>query len=150
MQRESKTSWRTWRPRFTVAGLLWLTLVVAVTVTAYRYGLEAGRKDAWRQRAWLGRTYTKVYYVPDLVTTPSATGTAVADFRSLIEDLETEVFPNTWNTAGGTASAAGFPTNLSLVVSHDQAGHEEVANFLQRQRNLRSSAAGTMAARDAK
>lgn len=128
-----------WRPRFRLASLLWLMLCVAVGITGYQWGLEAGKREMWRNRNGVGKQYTAVYYVADLATVSKQPNSVVVDFDDLIEDIETGVFPRTWESAGGSASIAGFPTNLSLVVSHDKDGHEEVARFLAAKRKATPS-----------
>jgi hypothetical protein len=139
---------RPWRLRFRLASLLWLMLCVAVGITAYRAGVEATRRELWHNRNAVGSMYVATYYVADLVcpsTAPPAvdkpgsvnvlgqTG-VIADFDSLTDEIEATVFPRTWTSAGGSASVSGFPTNLSIVVSHDKDGHEEVARFLAAKR----------------
>ena len=131
---------RPWRLRFRLASLLWLMLCVAIGITAYRAGVEAARRELWHNRSAVGNQYVAVYYVADLVIRPSPTGNAViADFESLTQEMEAKVFPQTWISAGGNASVSGFPTNLSLVVSHDKDGHEEIARFLEAKRKATPS-----------
>jgi len=149
MQEQLVKARRPWRLRFRLASLLWLMLCVAVGITAYQAGVEATRRELWHNRSAVGNQYVAVYYVADLVilAPPAAmpvdksgsvnvlgqTG-VIADFDGLTQEIEAKVFPRTWSSAGGSASVAGFPTNLSLVVSHDKDGHEEVARFLTAKR----------------
>jgi hypothetical protein len=128
-------------------------LCVAIGITAYQAGVENAKREMWRNRSAVGKQYVAVYYVADLVVplpapTPVAESGSVnvlgrtgviADFDSLTQEMEAEVFPRTWNSAGGSASVSSFPTNLSLVVSHDKEGHEEVARFLAAKRKVTSS-----------
>lgn len=139
---------RPWRLRFRLASLLWLMLCVAIGITAYQAGVEATKRELWHNRSAVGNQYVAVYYVADLVIPspptrtafPSPAGTGViADFDSLTQEIEAEVFPRTWTSAGGSASVSSFPTNLSLIVSHDKDGHEEVARFLAAKRKITPS-----------
>ncbi len=129
-------AFRWWRPRFRVASLLWLMLCVALTLGTYRWAYENGREDALAQRTFVGRTHPRVYYVQDAIPMPAARagGGVVLDFDSIIGDLQREVLPNTWERNGGSATVAEFPSNISLVVTHDDDGHERIAAWLNRQR----------------
>lgn len=119
-----------WRPRFRLASLLWLTLCVAIGITAYQAGVEATRRELWRNRTGIAAPYVAVYYVGDLAEVANtATGVSVS-FDPLIKDIEGNVFPRTWTASGGEASISAFVTNLSLVVAHDKEGHEEIARYL--------------------
>ncbi len=127
---------RWWRPRFRLASLLWLTLCVALTIGTYRWAYQSGREDALAQRTFVGRTHARVYYLQDVMPMPAkGSGTGVVlDFDSIIGDLQREVLPNTWEESGGSATVAEFPTNISLVVSHDDDGHERIAAWMKRRR----------------
>ena len=63
-------------------------------------------------------------------------GAAAADFDTLIELITGTVKPPTWDDVGGPGSIAGFPTNLSLVVSQTQDVHEEIVDLLEQLRRL--------------
>ena len=131
----SETS-RWWRPRFRLASLLWLMLCVALSIGTYRWAYESGREDALAQRTFVGRTHARVYDLRDVMPLPAtASGTGVViDFDSVMLDLKKEVLPNTWEDSGGSATMAEFPTNISLVVSHDDDGHERIAAWMERRR----------------
>lgn len=130
----SETS-RSWRPRFRLASLLWLMLCVALTLGTYRWAYQRGREDALAQRTFVGRTHPRVYYVQDAMPMPATqSGGVVLNFDSIIGDLTKEVLPNTWEESGGSATVAEFPTNISLVVSHDEDGHERIAAWMTRRR----------------
>lgn len=68
---------------------------------------------------------------------PGGAGGGVApDFDSITDLITTTIQPETWDTVGGPGSIAGFPTNLSLVVSQTQDVHEEIADLLEQLRRL--------------
>ena len=131
----SETS-RRWRPRFRLASLLWLMLCVALTIGTYRWAYESGHEDALAQRTFVGRTHARTYDLKDVMPIPASTtgGGVVLDFDSVMQDLQNEVLPNTWAKNGGSATMAEFPTNISLVVSHDDDGHERIAAWLKRRK----------------
>jgi hypothetical protein len=130
----SETS-RRWRPRFRLASLLWLMLCVALIGT-YRWAYERGREEALAQRTFVGRMHNRVYYLQDVMPMPppSASGGVVLDFDAAMQDLQKDVLPNTWEKNGGSATMAEFVTNISLVVSHDDDGHQRIADWMKRRR----------------
>jgi hypothetical protein len=125
-----------WRPRFRLASLLWLMLCVALTIGTYRWAYESGREDALAQRTFVGRTHNRVYDLQDVMPMPPlpASGGVVLDFDAVMQDLQKDVLPNTWEKNGGSATMVEFPTNISLVVSHDSDGHERIAAWMKRRR----------------
>jgi hypothetical protein len=128
-------TFRPWRPRFRLASLLWLMLCVALTIGMYRYGYQSGHEDALNQRAFVGTTNPRIYEVAKIVPMkPGTGGGVIADFDSLMADLKKEVLPYTWDDQGGAATMAEFPTNLSLVVSHDEDGHERIGKWIRQRR----------------
>jgi hypothetical protein len=59
-----------------------------------------------------------------------------SDFAPLIDRIKQEAAPGTWGNPG---EITAFPNNLSLVISHNELGHESVNAFLT---NLRKSTLG--------
>ncbi len=92
------------------------------------------------------RVYPSVYNVADLVTTdlrrimPPGHEEKTAGpplhraFDILVSAIEKGVAPASWKGDGGRGAVESFTTNLSLVVSQDRDTHEQVAEFLQAQR----------------
>jgi hypothetical protein len=76
------------------------------------------------------RFFAVVYSVGDIVKAANSG----PDFRSLVNKISEEVLPETWNQRDGGASIAAFATNLSLVVTQNEEGHEQVKAFLQKLR----------------
>jgi len=63
-------------------------------------------------------------------------GGAQADFDSLIDLITSTVAPDTWGDAPGQGSIKEFATNLSLVISHTQDVHDQIADLLKQLRKL--------------
>jgi hypothetical protein len=127
---------RWWRPRFRLASLLWLMLCIALAIGMYRCGYQTGHDDALNQRTFMGTTNVRVYEVASIVPmNPGINGAVIADFDSLMSDLKKEVLPYTWDDRGGGATMAEFPTNMSLVISHDEDGHERIGKWLRQRRD---------------
>lgn len=68
----------------------------------------------------------------------SAGGAAIANFRSLIQLIETTISPEQWQSAGGTATMMEFRQNLSLIVNAPQETHEQIADLLKSLRALQN------------
>ncbi|HEX5105259.1 MAG TPA: hypothetical protein VFV87_15675 [Pirellulaceae bacterium] len=127
--------------QFRLQSVLWLMLCIALAFSAYRYGYRDGFEDQANQRSQVGGTYAKVYRVGDAVRMVKTKSGDVPDMDGLVRDVTANVLPNTWDTKGGGASIAGFalqPT-VSLVVSHDQDGHERITAYLERLRRKKSN-----------
>lgn len=58
------------------------------------------------------------------------------DFEDLMELIQETIFPDSWEENGGTGRMQPFPANLSLVVTATQEVQEEIANLLERLRQL--------------
>ena len=63
-------------------------------------------------------------------------GGAQADFDSLIDLITSTISPDTWGDAPGQGSIKPFETNLSLVISHTQDVHDQIADLLKQLRKL--------------
>jgi hypothetical protein len=103
----------------------------------YRYGYQTGHEDILNKRTFVVASsfLYRVYYVSEIVPVrPTKGGGVVIDFDSLMDDLKREVLPNTWDDKGGLATMAEFPTNISIVISHDQDGHDRIAAWMKRRR----------------
>jgi hypothetical protein len=124
--------------QFSLRTVFWVTLCAAIGIVAYRRGYEAGFSEQANQRFSVVNPVLRVYYVSDVVPMKHSQGPNQPDYAQLIEGLKREVLPNTWVDRGGAASVMAFATNASLVVSHDQDGHERVAAYLQRLRRHNS------------
>ncbi len=119
-------------PKLHLRDLFWLVAFVAMGLG---WWLSHGGGSGFRK--WLSppdSRSVKVYYVEDLVIVNSG----IADFDSLIQDVEANVDPRSWESAGGKGSIAAFPTNLSLVVSHDEASHKKISAYLNSKRASRT------------
>ena len=123
------------RFRFTIAGLLFLTLSVAGTLAGYRVGFNQGYVDGARKRQ-SEKPFTRVYAVADLVVPKgSDPSTAVADFDTLIDLITSTIEQDTWDTVGGPGAIEAFPANSSLVISQTRDIHEEIENLLKQMRD---------------
>ena len=125
------------RPQFGVKSLLWVMLLMAAVITAYRSGFRAGFVQGENYRNSVGATFPKAYNVADLVSFDPATTSALRYAEELIHDLCLNVLPKTWQVEGGPANVAGYANNETIVVSHDQHGHDRIAEYLQQRRNMR-------------
>ena len=127
--------------RFRIRSLFLVALMVAIALSAFRYGRDVGYSEGERigfAEGLSAKPYVKTYRVSDLVRpTPSAGGVAFANFEPLMNEILTEVQPASWDGAGGPASLAPYPQNLSLVVSQTSRGHDELAEFLETKREER-------------
>lgn len=120
--------------QFRLQTLLWLMLLIAVGLGTYWRGYQAGRADLANQRSQVGSMYVTVYNVADVARMQTTNSGVAADLESLARDICSQVLPNTWAGKGGDASVVGFETNVSLVIGHDQDGHERIAAYLSRLR----------------
>lgn len=120
--------------QFRLVTIFWLTLTIAIGIGAYRHGYEAGIDDAANQRSEVGSLVAKAYTVGDIVQLRKTNIGGVPDLEGLVRDLSTQVLPNTWTESGGNAAIVPFEIDESLVISHDQDGHERVAAYLKRLR----------------
>jgi len=94
--------------------------------------------------------YSRIYNVGDLLVTNSRSEADVlaqqdtqdivattAALVVLVRKIKADVLPDTWTDAGGSATIEGFPTNLSLVVSHSENGLQAVGDYLNELRRRR-------------
>lgn len=65
-------------------------------------------------------------------------GASIANYRSLIQLIESTINPDQWQSAGGTSSMQEFRQNLSLVVTAPQETHEAIADLLKSLRALQN------------
>ena len=133
---------RSWL-QFSIQTFFWIVLVVSVGLVAYRRGYDVGFANLANQRSIVGNTITVAYAVGDVVPMRTVNGVQEPDFGGLIEDLTEEVLPNTWIESGGGASVAEFTPNKSVVIRHDQDGHERVAKFFEQLRRRNGSSLPT-------
>jgi hypothetical protein len=100
-----------------------------------------------RQRQPNEQTFPKVYNVGDLVIPlappvfsvtgePIPAAKAEPDLGTLEELIQSTIAPHSWDRVGGPGALERFETNLSLVVSHTQAIHDEIADLLAQLRRL--------------
>lgn len=85
-------------------------------------------------------TSTRIYQVHDLVVMPNDPTAAHPDFESLVDLITTTILPESWRAAGGTAGEIRSfrgPGVLALVVTHTDAGHEQVESLLKTLRAAR-------------
>jgi hypothetical protein len=120
--------------QFRLSSLLWLMVVIGVGLAAYRWGFQTGLVEGVRHRRWVGTTYAKAYDVSDLVEIkPNESDLRYAE--DLCRDLTKKVLPRTWQEEGGAAAISGYQTNRMIVISHDQDGHDRIAEYLDKLRN---------------
>ena len=120
--------------QFRLQSILWLMLCIAIGLGTYWRGYQAGLADKANQRSQVGSMYVKVYNVADVVPVQETNASVAADLKGLAREICGQVLPNTWTENGGNASVAGFEANVSLVICHDQDGHERIAAYLGRLR----------------
>jgi len=122
------------RPQFGLRTILWIMLLIASVITAYQRGYRTGFFQGENYRNSVGVPYIKPYPVADLVTFDPATTSNLRYADDLIGDLCKEVLPNTWVEQGGQATVAAYASNGTIVVSHDQDGHNRIAAYLEQRR----------------
>ncbi len=96
---------------------------------------------------------TKTYDVADLVRCDSCgtSGETLTDFDGLIEVINTSLAPDTWDVAGGAASAAEIegPGFAVLVVSQVSEVHDAIKSLLSGLRQVRHASGVGCAYQDA-
>lgn len=113
-------------------------LCIGLCFGAYRWGFDRGFADGANQRSHVGTAYAKIYQVEDLLMPKlGKRKVAAPDAEPLVDDIRANVLPKTWKENGGTAHIATLLTNPSLIVSHDQDGHDRVAEYLDARRRKR-------------
>ena len=128
------------RPQFGIKTLLWIVLLISVAITAYQRasttayqrGFQAGVIYGENQRSFVGTTYSKAYKVADLVTFDPRSESNLTYANDLMRELCKDVLPRTWADQGGAAALSGYAADGMMVVSHDQDGHERIADYLER------------------
>lgn len=126
--------------RFSLSSVMVLILLFAVGLGAFRFGRDVGYEEGNRVGFAAGlnaNVYPKTYRVSDLLLgrLPQA---GQPDFKALMDEIVSSVQPGSWNDAGGPATLAPYPQNLSLVVSQTSRGHEELTEFLESKRRSSS------------
>lgn len=134
------------RIQFSLRSILWLMLCIAVAFAANRRGFDKGFArgfaDGANSREHVGITFAKVYYVEDFLWPELENGKPVSLYsEALIRDLTANVLPNTWQKNGGDAAIRSFDSNGTLLILHDQDGHDRVAEYLKRRREKMSQLA---------
>lgn len=127
------------RFRFGLRLLLLLAMLIAIFLGAYEYGRRTGFDAGNRSGFAAGlqaKVYPKAYRVSDLVLPAPTVG--MADFQSLMDEIQREVQPTSWEVSGGPATLAPYPLNLSLVVSQTERGHDELQDYLAAKRDRAS------------
>lgn len=122
------------RPQFRLQSLLWVMVLIAVAITAYKSGYRTGFVRGENHRRSVGESYAKAYHIADLVSFNPATTSDLLYADDLVRDLCQKVLPRTWQEQGGKASISGYAKNGMIVVSHDQDGHDRIADYLEQRR----------------
>ncbi|HET6881974.1 MAG TPA: hypothetical protein VFI31_17540 [Pirellulales bacterium] len=80
----------------------------------------------------------KVYPVFDLVLRPANAppGRPGLGFASLIDDIQTNIAPTTWDDVGGPGAIKSFTNSAALVISQTTETHEEIAEYLRALREV--------------
>lgn len=81
---------------------------------------------------------TKVYPVFDVVVRPAdvpATRPGL-DFESLINNIQTNIGPTTWDEVGGPGAMKSFTNSAALVISQTAEVHDEIAEYLKALREV--------------
>jgi hypothetical protein len=81
---------------------------------------------------------TKIYPVGDLVT-PRSGALGGKDFKPLIEAIRSTLAPTTWDEVGGPASIVPLAQARSLIISHTDEVHDQVAHLLSGLRQARDA-----------
>ena len=118
--------------RFRLKSLLLLILFVAVVFAVFELGRNLGfdeGESAGYAAGVSAATYPRVYRVADFLV--SIENSALPDYQSLIDEIQKEVQPTTWESAGGPATLSEYPANKSLVVSQTSRGHDELSAFFK-------------------
>lgn len=134
--------------QFSLRTVFLLVLVAALVLGSYRFGFRAGYDngivDGLNHRKWVGRMYAQAYYVTDLVKLRPNDNNVAAEATRLIQNINVHVLPGTWNTNGGEAAISYVDAQRTLVVSHDQDGHERIAEFLEQLRHPKQQSSITI------
>ena len=128
--------------QFSLRTVLWVMLVIGVGLTAHHQGYDAGHKtgfdsgvnEGMNRRKVVGQSYARVYLVKDLLAAADADNASSITGEDLVRDLRAKVLPSTWMQKGGDAALSVMDDGDKLVVSHDQDGHERVAEYLEGRR----------------
>jgi hypothetical protein len=115
-------------PRFSLRELFLLVVIAAMGC-----GWWVSHGGGSGLRKWLlppDSRHVETYYVEDLVLMNGG----LADFDSLMNDVMANVDPGTWEPVGGKGSISAFPTNLSIVVNHDEESHQKIRAYLKAKR----------------
>ncbi|MCD0460156.1 hypothetical protein [Roseiconus lacunae] len=134
------------RARYSVKTILVVTLLLAVSFGAFKYGKESGyqsgfekgREEGWSE-AQSAKVVRKSYRVSDLVyelVEPHDNGKKtmenLADLKRQIED---EIDPDSWEAKNGPSTIIVYPQELSLVVEQTTQGHNAIAQYLKERRS---------------
>jgi hypothetical protein len=123
-------------------------LLIAVAITAYQRGSTTAYQRGFRegvihgenQRSLVGTTYAKAYKVADLVKFDPRAESDLTYANELMRELCNDVLPRTWQDQGGAAALSGYARNGMIVISHDQDGHQRIAEYLNQRRENRAIA----------
>ncbi len=124
------------RLRFSLKSAMVLILLFAVGLGAFRFGRDVGFQEGNQAGFAAGinaKIYPKTYRVSDLVLGPIPQS-GQPNYATLVNEIVSKVQPTSWEEAGGPATLAPYPQNLSLVVSQTSRGHDELVNFLESKR----------------
>lgn len=132
---QKKRSWT----RFGLKSLLLLALMIALLLGGFRYGRNVGFVEGSRQgfsEGLVAKVYPVVYKVSDLVSPPNQSVSVFASYDTLIQEIQSEFQPQTWEAAEGPATLAPYPQNLSIVVAQTERGHQDLNDFLETKRSI--------------
>lgn len=94
-------------------------------------GVEEGNRAGFAA-GLNAKVFPKTYRVSELL--PTQADGSFSSYLDLIDEIIAGVQPASWEGAGGPATLAPYPQNLSLVVSQTARGHDELSEFLEAKR----------------
>lgn len=123
--------------RYSVAALLFISLVAAGLLAGYRIGFEQGYSDGDAQRA-SEQPYTQIHPVADLFSREQEDGEPhdnsgkreLSKISRVMLMLQATITPDYWDSVGGPYTMAPTPDEDALVIHATSDVHEEIRTLL--------------------
>jgi hypothetical protein len=131
--------WRRRLFRFSLSGLLLLTLATCVYLGSHRVGERAGAQQQYDESF-----FTKTYNIGDLLIEAETSAQRARAFAAVIASIRSTVSPQSWTAPGEhTCEIVEFPSSASLIVSQYGKAHDQIPLVLKdiRRRQLQESTA---------